>query len=208
MRGQHDDAGAETGDDRPPRGRRGRRPDGHGSCRSDAGVDDRRLVGCVGRDGQVVVEVAGVGVELQVRQPHVAGTHSMPTSERRSASRPARRRLAALDRRGPGPPASSFGLLVGQQEHVGLDPRWASSPRPRMRSGTHGSSVGIVAMIGVPSPAPWPRSRGPLGVEAGGHEDRAALGVEVEHLGCVGRQEEPVVDGPLARPRRRRPRGP
>ena len=28
-----------------------------------------------------------------------------------------------------------------------------------MRTGTHGSSVGIVAMIGVLSPTPWPRSR-------------------------------------------------
>ena len=28
-----------------------------------------------------------------------------------------------------------------------------------MRSGTHGSSVGIVSMIGVPSPAFWPSSR-------------------------------------------------
>ena len=27
-----------------------------------------------------------------------------------------------------------------------------------MRSGTHGSSVGIVTMIGVPSPAAWPSS--------------------------------------------------
>ena len=40
--------------------------------------------------------------------------------------------------------------------------------------------------------------RGGIGVEAGGQEDRAALGVEVEHLGRVGRQPEAVRLGPRA----------
>ena len=31
-----------------------------------------------------------------------------------------------------------------------------------MRSGTHGSAVGMVTMIGVPSPEVWPRSRARL----------------------------------------------
>ena len=61
-----------------------------------------------------------------------------------------------------------------------------------MRTGTHGSSVGIVAMIGVLSPTPWPSSRRALGVELGGHEHRAARGVEVEHLGGVGRSRKPL----------------
>ena len=67
-----------------------------------------------------------------------------------------------------------------------------------MRSGTHGSSVGIVRWIGVPSPLVWPSSAARGCVEAGGHEDGAALGVELEHLGRVGREEEAVLDGPLA----------
>ena len=71
-------------------------------------------------------------------------------------------------------------------------------PRPRMRRGTHGLPVGMVRWIGVPSPRRWPRVVGPAGVEAGGHEDRAAGGVEVEHLGGVDRQPEAVLAGPVA----------
>ena len=52
-------------------------------------------------------------------------------------------------------------------------------------------------MIGVPCPACWPRSAARLRVELRGHEHRAPLGVEVEDLGRVGREEEPVLDGPL-----------
>ena len=127
-----------------------------------------------------------------------SGTHSMPTSERRSSSRlvdaaSLRSRLQA------GAAGQQLGLLVGEQEHVGLD----DSARPRargvrIRSGTHGWSVGIVSMIGVPSPACWPELGGAGGVEAGGHEDLAAAAVEVEHLGRVGREQEAVVGGPAA----------
>src|SRR5262249_27866301 len=37
-----------------------------------------------------------------------------------------------------------------------------------------------------------------LGIEACGHEDRAAARVEVEHLRRVGREQETVIDSPLA----------
>ena len=67
-----------------------------------------------------------------------------------------------------------------------------------MCSGTHGSFTGIVSMIGVPSPVLWPSVLRARRVEARGHEDRAAAAVEVEHRRRVGRQQEPVVDGPLA----------
>ena len=66
-----------------------------------------------------------------------------------------------------------------------------------MRSGTHGSSVGIVTMIGVPCPACLAELGRPAGVELRGHEDGAALGVEVEDLGRVRGEEEAVLDGPL-----------
>ncbi len=66
-----------------------------------------------------------------------------------------------------------------------------------MRSGTHGIVRGdrrhdrravafALAQLG-----------GATGVELGGHEHRAALGVEVEHFGCVGGQQEPVLQRPL-----------
>ena len=53
-------------------------------------------------------------------------------------------------------------------------------------------------MIGVPSPVCLAELLRARRVEAGGHEDRAAARVEVEHLGRVGREQEAVVDRPLA----------
>ena len=70
--------------------------------------------------GEVVVEVAGVGVELQVRQPHLrrhplhADVRAQVVEQRR------RRRLAALDGQ-PGSAGEQLGLDVREQEHVGLD---------------------------------------------------------------------------------------
>ena len=58
---------------------------------------------------------------------------------------------------------------------------------------------------GVPSPTCWPRAFGRIGVERRGEEDRAALGVEVEDLGRVGREPEAVGGRPLRRCRPRRP---
>ena len=104
---------------------------------------------------------------------------------------------------------SRAGRPVGQQVDVGLDALGRRSCRgPRIRSGTHGLSVGIVMWTGVPSPTAWPRVGGRVGIEHGGQEDRDAGGVEVEHLGRVGREAEAVVRGPLADRRRRRPAGP
>ena len=56
----------------------------------------------------------------------------------------------------------------------------------------------MVMWIGVPCPLRQALLGRPGGVELGGEEHRAALGVEVEHLGRVGREEEAVVDRPLA----------
>ena len=67
-----------------------------------------------------------------------------------------------------------------------------------MRSGTHGSSVGIVRWTGVPSPCCWPRSLAAPPSNTAARKIGDALGVEVEHLGCIGREPEAVVRGPLA----------
>ena len=67
-----------------------------------------------------------------------------------------------------------------------------------MRSGTHGFGVGITTWIGVPSPTLHALVGGAFRVEPGRQEDRAALGVELEHLRRVGGQEEPVLGRPGA----------
>ena len=87
--------------------------------------------------------------------------------------------------------------LVGEEEDVGVhdlgrveaegeDPQ--RHPRLVGRDGEHDrrAVTRLLAELG-----------GARGVEAGGHEDLRAVRVEVEHLGRVGREEEPVVDRPL-----------
>ena len=55
----------------------------------------------------------------------------------------------------------------------------------------------MVMWTGVPSPICWPRCLGRVAVEDRGEEDRAALGVEVEHFRRVGREAEAVLVGPV-----------
>ena len=146
---------------------------------------------------QVVVEVRGRRIDLEVREPHVVGhpLHALVGAQVGEQRRPTPPRCRPNP--SPGPPASSFGFS-SVSTNTSASTCWVSSrPSPRIRSGTHGSSVGIVTMIGVPWPADCPSSRRPRRVEPGGHEDGAALGVEVEDLGGVRGEEEPVVDGPL-----------
>ena len=102
------------------------------------------------------------------------GTHSMPTSERRSASSPldaaslrsTRQTRAAGEQLGP---------PVGEQEHVGLDARGAVQaeaedahrhPRVVGRDRRHDRRAVAGALAEL---------AGPLGVELGGHEHGAAL---------------------------------
>ncbi len=122
-----------------------------------------------------------------------AGNHSIPTSERRSSSR---RRSGLLDRgscpcRRPGGWACR-GVKRKTSASIWVVPL---APRPRIRIGTQGSSVGIVAMIGVLSPVLCQLGRS-LSIEPGGHEDRTALGIEIEDLGSVGGEEETVLGSP------------
>ena len=74
-----------------------------------------------------------------------------------------------------------------------------------MRSGTHGFGVGITTSTGVPSPSRTALRGRALRVEPDRHEDRAPLRVEVQDLGGVGREEEPVLGSPTCRRRPRRP---
>ena len=97
-------------------------------------------------------------------------------------------------------------LDVGQQEDVGLHDLVAAGGRaPGCAAAPTGSGVGITTWIGVPSPTLHALVGGAFGVEPGRQEDRAALGVELQHLGRVGRQEEPVVASPRCRRRRAPP---
>ena len=183
-----------SGHNGTPRSGRGRSSDASGAA-MPARSSDGSVLSCV-EIGEVVVEVAGRRIDLQVA---TATCRRAPTPcRRRSAGR--RAATSTPPRCGrtprPGPPASSLGSS-SVSRNTSASTCWSPSrPRPRIRSGTHGSSVGIVTMIGVPSPGRWPSSAARDGVEPGGHEDRAALGVEVEHLGRVGGEEEAVLDGP------------
>ena len=146
--------------------------------------------------GEVVVEVAGVGVELEERQPHRVRHPLHPDVRAQVGEQPARRRLAALERQ-PRAAGEQLGPPVGQQEDVGLDvaalvqtetedahrdPRVVGRDRRHDRRAVTGALTELER---------------PLGVELGGHEHRAAVGVEVEDLGCVRREQEAVLERPL-----------
>ena len=141
----------------------------------------------------------------EVREPH---RRRAPTSSRRRSAESSSSRSDACSLRSrlsPSPPASSSGSSSVSRNTSASTLRLPSNPRPRMRSGTHGSSVGMVAMIGVLSPARLAELGGAPGVELGGHEHRAALGVEVEHLGRVRATARSRSPAPTRRPRRPRP---
>ena len=98
----------------------------------------------------------------------------------------------------PGPPARRSGCAVGEQEDVGLDALLSVKPEPEDahrhpwvvgRDRGHDRRAVADALAEV---------AGALGVELGGHEHGAARGVEVEYLGRVGREEEAVLQRPLA----------
>ena len=130
----------------------------------------------------------------------------MPRSERRSSSSDALAG-AVWSRTSPSPVAagSSVGARSVSRNTSASTRSSAVLPRDRMRSGTHGSVVGMVMWTGVPSPIGLAALQRGIRVEAGGQEDGAPLGVEVEHLGRVGRQPEAVLRWPRRRPRHRRP---
>ena len=105
--------------------------------------------------------------------------------------------LAALEAEA-GAARQQVGLLVGEQEHVGFhelaaveaeaeDPQRHPGGIGRDREHDRRAVAGGLAELG-----------GAGGVEAGGHEDLAAVAVEVEHLGGIRREEEAVVAGPAA----------
>ena len=92
--------------------------DARGSVLAEAGLDARGVTAAAA-DREVVVEVAGLLVERQVREPHVLGhpLHApVRCGGRRAGSRtPARCGPRRDRRRRPG-----AGLLVGEEEDVGL----------------------------------------------------------------------------------------
>ncbi len=138
------------------------------------------------------------------------GNQSMPLSLRRSASSESRGLLAAFEHqtgahalREPGRDlrcerrGKRGGLEVGQEVDVGLDGRVGSRTEtqdaeryPRVRGRDDD-------VDGRAVPGPETLIRSTARVEPHRHEDRAALGVEVEHLGRVRRQEEAVLAGPV-----------
>ena len=90
------------------------------------------------------------------------------------------------------------GLTLGEQEDVGLDDGVRAlaeaedaQGHPRVRCRDREVDRRAVADRRA-------TGRGGGAVEAGGHEDGAALGVEVEHLRRVGRQQEAVGTRPVA----------
>ena len=131
----------------------------------------------------------------------------MPRSERRSSRRLCDAVGAVVEahpvvagRRG-----QERGRAVGEEEDVGVDAIRAGlaegedadgHPRVGRRDAdVDGRAVADgLAAIG-----------GGVGVEHGGEEDRAALGVEVEDFGRVRREAEAVLPGPTCRRPRSRP---
>ena len=121
----------------------------------------------------------------------------MPLSERRSSSS---RLFAASSRASvrPGPPARSCGLVVGQEEDVRLDDvvgAHAEAEDAQRDPRTVGGDGHVDRRAVAGGLAEFPSG---CRVEAGGHEDRASGGVEVEDLGGVGREQEAVLLGPAA----------
>ena len=71
------------------------------------------------------------------------------------------RRRAVVERQAVVAGRARAGAPGGGRSAGRRRPRRAPSavlPRARMRSGTHGLSVGMVTWTGVPSPTAWPRS--------------------------------------------------
>ena len=112
----------------------------------------RRQHAGVRRHREVVVEVLRRRVDAAGSVNHMSsGTHPMPLSERRSASRSSDAASLRASSR-PVPPARSVGRS-SVSRNTSASTTWVlSRPSARIRSGTHGSSVGMVSMIGVPSP--------------------------------------------------------
>ena len=88
--------------------------------------------------------------------------------------------------------------MIGQQEHVCLHLAAASQTQPqdaqrdpRIIGGDRRHDRRRVARA-------LAQLGGATGVELGGHEHRAALGIEIEHFGCVRGQQEPVLQRPPA----------
>ena len=160
-------------------------------------------------DREVVVELA-----RQCRRPRPsvsqpdAGTQSIPRSERRSSSRLSVAGVARGRARMPFAPVGDRQErrgAVGQEVDVGLDRLAAGlaegeDPERDPRVGGRDRDVDRRAVADLLA-AGLRR----IGVEGGGEEDRAALRVEVEDLGRVGREPEAVGLGPLRRCRPRRP---
>ena len=117
----------------------------------------------------VVVEVG----EESARRPLAAG-------QRQARARP-QQRLAVGEQEDVR--AHDVGLALAQPEDAQRHPGLARRDREHDRR-----AVALVLSEGS-------RTRR---VEPGGHEDGTTARVEVEHLGRVGRQQETVVDGPLA----------
>jgi hypothetical protein len=151
----------------------------------------------VGSDGEVVVEVTRVRLQRHVGEPHGLRDPLHPLVGAEVGQQQLARRLAAPDVQA-GPTGQQLRLVVRQQEDVGLDDLAAieaeaedAQRHPRLVDRHRHHDRGRVAR----ALAELARA---VRVEARRHEDRGSASVEVEHLGGVGRQQEPVLDRPLA----------
>ena len=125
-----------------------------------------------------------------------SGTHSMPASPRRSSSRRVVAGWLCCSRRPSRSPGSKRRQLVGQQVHVGVD-AIGGLLAERQDAQRHPRVVGRDRQVDGRAVADLLAAlERRVAVEDGRQEDRAALGVEVEHLGRVGRQAEAVLLGP------------
>ncbi len=151
----------------------------------------------IGRDGEVVVQPARRRLKAQVAQPHRIRDPPHPLVRTEIVQKAGGGPAAALQTE-LGAAGEETRLVVGEEEHVGVDdlarlrPQAQDAQRhPRAVGGDGQHDRGAVA-------AGLTERGGPAGVEAGRHEDRAPVGVEVQDLRSIGTQEEPVVQRPPA----------
>ena len=157
--------------------------------------------------GQVVHQVARGRVDVDLREPHVVGGQPLHAAVRPEIGEQRGRRGLAdlLDQPALiGVAVGKLGqrkggrLAIGQQEYVRLHQVGLAAPErqdaqrhPWVRGGDDHVDRRALALLD----ALVVRA---ADVELDGHEDRAALGVERQHLRRVGREEEAVIARPRA----------
>ena len=126
----------------------------------EPGIHVRRRAGAAGVDREVERELRGGGIDAHLRQPRrIRDPFHAPVGLQVGQQRFAGRLVVE---QGQPVVAGRCGSSAGRwslRRYTSASTRSSPVlPSARIRSGTHGLSVGIVTWTGVPSPTAWPRS--------------------------------------------------